>query len=273
MVNANTLNELYVHQQLSTRNIGKILGLSHASVQDHLYKAGIVTRDRGAYTPQKRTYTLDLSPLRTLTYDGAYLLGVIFAEGSFGRNGSTGLKSYRVSITQKEAPSYLEQLAAVLDYNGPVYPVREKYARLSIVSRSWPDVLAPYGLSPGRKSNSMCWPNLPDRVFWDFLRGYFDGDGNSNLGRGRYMRVRFTSTSLAFLESLRSQLDSRGFVGSLYAKKVPATNSNPCWDLEYHRHFEAIDLAQALYAPGKMCLDWKRAKVLAEIERSHAARL
>ena len=83
------------------------------------------------------------------------------------------------------------------------------------------------GLFPG-KTKRMILPNIPSKFFADFVRGYFDGDGNVWAGKNNKHRTTptsvimtaFTSGSHDFLEALRQALLGAGLRGgSLYRIK------------------------------------------------------
>ncbi len=68
------------------------------------------------------------------------------------------------------------------------------------------------------KTNNMTVPFVPDELFGDFVRGYFDGDGhvwmgmNQKGGIRRFLTIQtvFTSCSLIFLEQLSLRLETCG---------------------------------------------------------------
>lgn len=81
-----------------------------------------------------------------------------------------------------------------------------------------------------RKTKRMTVPNVPKKYFNDFVRGYFDGDGNIWMGeihkdrkrKNRYvvLKLYFTSCSLDFLKGLHTRLCSFGFTGGcIYTSK------------------------------------------------------
>jgi intein-encoded DNA endonuclease-like protein len=92
--------------------------------------------------------------------------------------------------------------------------------RIQIGSAEWFNDLGKIGLFPN-KTKRMLLPNVPDNFFGDFIRGYFDGDGNVWTGlihkkrvtQAYTIQVSFTSGSLDFLISLRTQLQRCGLKG------------------------------------------------------------
>lgn len=78
-----------------------------------------------------------------------------------------------------------------------------------------------------QKTKSLAVPNVPKIYFRDFVRGYFDGDGN--VWRGflhkdrktptEVLRVCFTSSSRDFLASMQEGLERRKIFGRLRCEK------------------------------------------------------
>lgn len=99
--------------------------------------------------------------------------------------------------------------------------------RLQIGSIEMCDDLRKLGLFE-RKTKSLAVPNVPDKYFADFARGYFDGDGNVWIGflnkkRSRLslaLKTMFTSCSLDFLNQFHKRLWKFGTEGgSIYVSK------------------------------------------------------
>jgi intein-encoded DNA endonuclease-like protein len=99
--------------------------------------------------------------------------------------------------------------------------------RLQIGSIEMCDDLRMLGFNR-RKAKNLALPNIPKKYFPDFIRGYFDGDGNVWMGyihKGRKvpmlaLRVVFTSCSENFLSSLRMKLhDVLGMTGAIISER------------------------------------------------------
>ena len=77
-----------------------------------------------------------------------------------------------------------------------------------------------------RKTKSLVIPNIPEIFFSDFVRGYFDGDGNIWQGeihkerktKHKVLKLAFTSCSYDFLQRLHSKLQSFGLNGGCVYK-------------------------------------------------------
>lgn len=100
--------------------------------------------------------------------------------------------------------------------------------RLQIGSKEYYEDLLGLGFTPN-KSNKLKYPNVPDKYFTDFVRGYFDGDGSvyfrkhwiKSRNKKRWVfSSRFISGSKPFLEDLLRSLRRAGLQrGFIIAKK------------------------------------------------------
>jgi hypothetical protein len=87
------------------------------------------------------------------------------------------------------------------------------------------------------KAKTMIFPKVPNKYFGDFVRGYFDGDGNIWTGLMHKKRptatktalVSFTSGSYYFLFTLLGMLHSRGVVGG----SLVSLKSKECFRLTF----------------------------------------
>ena len=79
------------------------------------------------------------------------------------------------------------------------------------------------GVTPN-KSRTMTLPEIPEEYFWDFVRGYFDGDGSAYAESPGKLRVVFTSWSEQFLKQLEARFNSLGIVTSLKRKGYSVKN-------------------------------------------------
>lgn len=139
----------------------------------------------------------------------AYILGYIFADGCL-------LKArYRLKIASCNK-IYLKSILKIIKSTYPVLANwsddRESPNYYSIVdSKEVYFDLIKLGLVP-RKSKIMKFPSMPKKYFFQFLRGYLDGDGSvyydrPHIDRGnrKYIRLNtcFTSSSANFLNTIQ----------------------------------------------------------------------
>ncbi len=108
----------------------------------------------------------------------AYWLGFLFADGSLHKNKLT----IRLS---KEDKSHLYRFTSLIEFTGEPVDVQvdtnfKKNAELShlqVNSTELARALNKY-MPLGKKSDKLMFPQwLDHKLIWDFIRGYFDGDG------------------------------------------------------------------------------------------------
>lgn len=122
-----------------------------------------------------------------------------------------------------------------------------------------------------QKANRMHMPAIPDKYFWDFVRGYFDGDGNVWTGyvnkkrksSSRVLQLAFTSGSRGFLSTLQSELTLRGITGGSLYTSVTRNFSR----LQYST-VNALKMNEFMYN-GQPKLYLKRKKLRFDQFRSH----
>jgi intein-encoded DNA endonuclease-like protein len=170
----------------------------------------------------------DKSFFKKWTRGMAYVLGFLFADGNIIK---TKRKTYFISIyssdedllgAMRECMRSNHKISLRKSLSGSVY-------RIQIGSKGLFNDLVKKGLTPN-KSRRMRMPRIPKRYFGDFVRGYFDGDGNVWVGFLNKKRenptyvitTSFTCASKAFLQSLQAGLIKEGVRGgSVYKIMLP----------------------------------------------------
>ena len=162
----------------------------------------------------------------------SYVLGFFMADGSITVN-PRGAHFISIQICDKKI---LENMREVLDSEHKIALRKGKgnisdIYRLQIGSKEMCNDLRKLGVAE-RKSHTMGLPKIPKKYFGDFVRGYFDGDGNVWVGfskknqfkKNYTIQTAFTSASNEFLKDLRKFLQQKRKIkgGSIYKKK----NSN-----------------------------------------------
>ncbi len=162
---------------------------------------------------------------KTWSPDMAYILGFFCADGAMTVN-PRGSKYIDFVITDL---SLLKDIRTAFSSNHKIKArfdgylnVKTRY-RLQIGSKKIFQDLLGLGLTP-KKTFRMKLPLIPPKFFNDFVRGYFDGDGNVWFGTTHKdrktpnlaLRTSFTSGNQKFLESLSNELNKQlGIGGSL----------------------------------------------------------
>jgi intein-encoded DNA endonuclease-like protein len=145
----------------------------------------------------------------------AYVLGFFAADGCMMKN-RRGTHFIEFQITDKDILVKIQKLL------GSDHKIAERNLkinwktayRLQIGSKIIFSDLLNLGLTP-RKSKTIKLPNIPDKYFRHFARGYFDGDGNVHAQKRRDRRsgrmiiqTHFTCGSQKFLMQFQEKLET-----------------------------------------------------------------
>lgn len=171
----------------------------------------------------------------------AYVLGFFAADGCMSQN-KRGSRFIEFHITDKDI---LEKIRTALGSDHKI-SVRNRSAkwktgyRLQIGSKEIFQDLLHLGMTP-QKSNTLEFPNVPKKYLPDFVRGYFDGDGNVYANtyqrKGRKQRsitllTGFTSGSRIFLKELDKRLkENAGIVGGSLFQRI----------MYFRLHYSVVD--------------------------------
>ena len=158
----------------------------------------------------------------------AYVLGYIAADGniSIGKRGNCYLALEGID---KELIVDIKRVLGA----GHMITSRRRNAgwnktyRIQIGSKEMVGDLIKLGLTPN-KAKRMRLPSIPKKYFGDFVRGYFDGDGNVCFSRYKrkdrkrgyiqYLRVLFTSCSEAFPKAIVLRLENESGIGGFHLR-------------------------------------------------------
>lgn len=160
------------------------------------------------------------------TPEMAYILGFFAADGYITVN-KRGAGFWSIQITDKDLIYKIRKCV------GAEHKIGERIGkgndknlyRLQIGSKEMCEDLNKLGYREN-KTKSLFVPNIPKKYFADFVRGYFDGDGNVWMGYIHKNRSEpdlvilcaFTSCSLDFLLTLKDKLRIAGLVGGSIIK-------------------------------------------------------
>ncbi len=178
----------------------------------------------------------------------AYVLGFFSADGYMTTN-KRGAEFLCIEITDKRL---LETIRKSLQSEHKISSRKslgKTTYRLQIGSIEMCRDIRLLGLKE-RKTKNLSLPEIPEKYVKDFIRGYFDGDGNVWVGtihkdRKKKMlaiRVVLTSCSIEFLDSLKHTLDRLGIKkgvtskgkGNYYRLTYSIFNSLKLYDFMYN---------------------------------------
>lgn len=152
---------------------------------------------KGEANPNHK-YEVDLSWVYNLTHNGAYLLGLIWADGH--------LENTTITISQNEDYSgdlllSISRLLYGFDNRREKISGSNMYS-LNINSKDFVDYLISLGgINIGKKSATVSFPNIPKEFHWSFVCGFFDGDGSFKYNY-RYPEIQIGSKSSDMLRSI-----------------------------------------------------------------------
>ena len=192
----------------------------------------------------------------------AYSIGLLTADGCLSKDGR------HINLTSKDIDQ-IETFKKALGLKNKVGKKSrggshdKKYYYIQFGDVLFYKFLLDIGLTPA-KSLTISSLAISDKYFWDFLRGYFDGDGYSysfydSVYKNSYrFYVGFASASLKYLEWLKGYIyNITGLPGHI--SKDPKRPSNT--QLKYSKH-SAVSLANKMYySDNVLCLRRKRLKI------------
>ncbi len=224
------------------------LGRPEWSIKDRAKRLGL-RRD-----PHATRFRVRSDAFTLLCPETAYVLGFILADGCLYKN--------TVSIVNTER-EIMERIRDALGSDHPLgecwsgQPPRRVYRLLLFDPQVCAD-LRLRGLTP-KKSLTATMPDVPDALFFHFLRGYFDGDGSAYMRPGHQLDISWGSASRVLLEQIAHRLP---LLSALAARPIrQASPGQHFWRLTYHGR-AALQLADLMYADsGDLSIARKRAIV------------
>lgn len=198
------LEQLYVAQQLSEREIAELFNTSQLTVSRRLREYGIATRSVGPVSEK----VVPSQVLTSWSAELAYVVGLIATDGNLnsGRVQVEFISTDRELIALYCSALQLDAIhVSITEYEG-----RKPWYKVRLNDRIFRQFLESVGLTPA-KSKTLGVLAIPDNHFRDFLRGVLDGDGswyvsNSWLGRYQYLRVELVSASWHFIEWINQEI-------------------------------------------------------------------
>lgn len=189
----------------------------------------------------------------------AYLLGFFLADGTFNL-GSRCVNSYRFNIKIQEEDSYI--LDEFKKYICPDTPVikRTSYIDKKCINHkstsqiSWTSSimnidLMKYNILPKKTYDvDFIFPIelIPDNFIWDFIRGFFDGDGQiSYSDKTHQSTLALYGTSYKFMEQIGNLFENEFGV----TKRIEGVKKSNMilYTLRFHSNYKRVDFMDKLY--------------------------
>ncbi len=198
----------------------------------------------------------------TWSLELAYVIGLITTDSSLsidGRHISITSKDLQLMETVKQCLG----LSVTLGRKSSGHTSEKKYFVIQFGDVIFYRFLQSIGLTPA-KTHTIGPLNIPDRYFFDFLRGHFDGDGSSysyydpRWHRSFLFYMTFISASREHVLWLRREITRLTGLRGAYN---PARGPRTVHQLRFAKR-EAVKLVPRLYSsPDVPCLERKRLKI------------
>lgn len=157
--------------------------------------------------------------------DNAYIFGWVMSDGCLKKEGRNK-NAYAVRISSNDF-DIIEWLHTSICNGNKIYAQNKNGYQIKFRNENSIRFMMNHGLKE-RKSLDIKFPDVPDKYFWDFVRGYFDGDGSVITHTNKhntYCQISFTSGSEEFLVTLKDRLKSCGIDSHLYKDNRVSNNS------------------------------------------------
>jgi intein-encoded DNA endonuclease-like protein len=286
------LIELYIEQEMSLSDIGKLAGCTRNNVHYKLKKFGIDARSK----TDARTFALDKGKIKTTRIDElgneeeivfqkirynenffkswsaemAYVLGLIYTDGNLHiRKNNSGYELGVLSFAQKEK-ELVEKFLQLMNCNATIRFTEKRERRnttagelyyFSIGNNDIANDLMKLGITPN-KSLNMNFPEIPDDYLRHFIRGFFDGDGSVYLEHNKSIRVKLLSGSKTFISTLNQKLIEKGFSDRSVNGGTPSTPN--AYFIRYNSDIEVLKFYEYLFVDAHEGMFYSRKKKIFE---------
>lgn len=241
--------ELYINSKITLREICKKFKIERTAFTKYLKENNISTR--------KKISSDDTLFEKINTKEKAYWLGFLYADGSITYNVEKTKYVIELGLALKDY-NHLEKFKKFLKCKNNI-KLREKTnsCRLIICSKKMCEDLIKLGCIPN-KSLSLKFPNekqVPQELIYDFIRGYFDGDGSiSSNKRSTTPKISLLGT-IEFIKEIQN-LFPQGIITPKDKRHLHNT-----YTLRFNVQ-EGIEFLYTIYKNSEIYLKRKREKYL-----------
>jgi hypothetical protein len=191
----------------------------------------------------------------------AYVLGFIYADGSVSakKNGKKYIKIYstdkdiidKIHSLLGEFPLHVDEMSKY-----PSTSDRAKDCHMFVVSdQVMVQDVWDLGIRPRKSVEWHGPPTVPDEFFWDWLRGFTDGDGSIQAPTLKYPypRIQWASGTEGFALWLNTSLRRFTWTKSGISKR----RGKNCWELKLDKNL-ARHVIKQMYGEGRISMDRKQ---------------
>lgn len=223
------LYDLYVIQEMSTKDIAKIYSTTSKTIRLRLHKYGFEVRQS---TTINRKYKINENYFDSIdTQNKAYVLGLLCADGWLGRNKYGNLNKIGFAFQSKDL-ELLEFIANELNYTGNIKQANGAYT-FTLCSTYLASKVSQYEILDNKSLTldiGAVVSHIDEGLIPSFILGYFDGDGGIYCSLGSNKKTLqwscgFTGTkdTCLFLKSYFDTgflVDEKSKSGLVYTYKI-----------------------------------------------------
>ncbi len=189
----------------------------------------------------------------------AYAIGLLATDGCLAKD---GLLIDLTSKDREQLENFSKCLGIKFNIGTKKNSTGDECLRIQFKNKIFYDFLLSIGLTP-KKSLTMGDLNIPNKYFFDFLRGSFDGDGcfysywDPRWRSSHMFYLEFVSASKKHINWLQNELKSNlGVVGHIVqdGRKVS-------FQLKYAKKEALVIINKMYYNPSVICLSRKKLKI------------
>ncbi len=183
--NINQIVNLYFNEKYTITKISKTLEIPFSTIKYQLKKHGYTIIDN-THNGNNRKHNIDKDFFKSIDCrNKAYILGLIISDGyvdNYSKLTFTSKDKELVEIFQRELKSE-HKLAKYDVYDKRTDKTYTRYS-LQVASKDIVNDLNNLGVF-SNKSFTCRLPQIPEELFWHFVRGLFDGDGSISQEKNR----------------------------------------------------------------------------------------
>lgn len=255
-----------------SKEVAVLLGKTWKSVQVKAIRMGLVCDQKASYERRRESLTNNNSSCdieyfnREWNPNFAYILGYTFADGSI--NKSLYMLSFLchskdeeiiLAIHKELKSEHLIGRRPAKEYpdgrkNGPrtYLNISSKKLVMSLVTR--------FGLLPRKTYLDLKMPEIPDKYFGHFLRGYFDGDGHVHKRKQCNGGVFSFVGTKTFVEQMGNRISE--LIG---VRKPKLCQQGLIYSIEWNLHKELKEIYELMYPEGEYIFLNRKRLVFTEI--------
>lgn len=232
----------YTSLGIGTTKLSRYYNIPDISINCMLKRRGVEIRKSNEY----RKYSLDIDYFKTInSCDKAYWLGLLSADGCNSRD-----RTIKLGLNNQDCDT-LVKLKQCINYSGPIKNIREDMVELQINSREFTNNIMKYGIVTN-KTFKINLPKIPNNLYRDFIRGYFDGDGCIYINK-KTNRATFTiAGNYDMVKSIQKIL-----IQELHLKNNKISKQKTIYQFSYSAYKDIIKIYEYLYKDAQLYMNRK----------------